>query len=804
MVAKIDNPDMTLPASPARRSEGSEPSANPYRQSAHRPVWAAWVARSLAALMLFVGVLAAGITVAPATASAQVISAVVVEGNRRVEDDTVRSYVTMAPGDRYSEAKANDSLKLLFQTGLFEDVSIGLQGSRVVVVVVENPIINRVVFEGNKRLEDAVLASEVESQPRGMLTRARVQRDTQRLLQIYRRIGRFGATVEPKIIELSDNRVNLVFEISESEKTSVVRVNFVGNAAFSDQALREVITTRQRNWWSWFRTNDVYDPDRLEADKELLRRHYLKFGYADVIIVSAVADLDRERNEFYVTITIDEGPQYRFGLIDIESNVPDVDPETLRRMIKTREGRRYNAELVEETSEELTIELAKSGYAFAQVRPRGDRDPAGLTIGITYVVEEGQRAYVERINIRGNTRTLDSVIRRQFDFAEGDPYNRVLVDRARRRLLGLRYFESVRITNEPGSSPDRVQVNVDVVEQPTGEFSIGAGYSSSSGALANLSISERNFLGRGQRVAVGFGIGEDSQTFNFGFTEPHFMGRRVSAGFDVYAREFDANDTTTYDRSEVGGNIRFGLPLNEDLRLNLTMQVFEREISNVDASASAAIQSAEGTFLYSIASYQFVYSTLDNPQRPRSGVIARFGQDFAGVGGDVQFLRTEASITHFYEVRPQIVTMLRVKGGHITGWGGDDVLVIDAFRIGGETIRGFEGAGIGPRDLDPAANNDALGGNIFFAATAELQFPLPVLPPDLGFSAAVFVDAGTVYDTDFIGANVADDSSIRSSAGFSILWDSPFGLLRGDVGFVRTKEDYDETQIFRFGGGTRF
>ncbi len=801
MVVKIENPDMTLLSTTAGAIQDPEAVG---QSSISRPqrVLTAWIARVLALTMLFVGVSAAGVTVAPAVASAVVISSVDVEGNRRVEDDTVRSYVTMAPGDTYTEAKANDSLKLLFQTGLFEDVSIDLRGRRLVVVVVENPIINRVVFEGNRRLEDGVLASEVESQPRGMLTRARVQRDTQRLLQIYRRVGRFGATVEPKIISLSDNRVNLVFEISEAEKTSVVRIDFVGNAAFSDQALRDVITTRQRNWLSWFRTTDIYDPDRLEADKELLRRHYLKFGYADVVVVSAVADLDRERNEFYVTFSIEEGPQYRFGLIDIESNVPDIDPETLRRLVKTREGRRYNAELVEKTAEELTIELSKSGYAFAQVRPRGDRDPSGLTIGVTYVVEEGQRTYVERINIRGNTRTLDSVIRRQFDFAEGDPYNRVLVDRARRRLLALRFFEQVRITNEPGSTPDRTVVNVDVVEQPTGEFSVGAGYSSSSGALANLSISERNFLGRGQRVAVGLGIGEDSQTFNFGFTEPHFMGRRVSAGFDVFAREFENNDNTSYDREEVGGNINFGLPLNDDLRLNVSFQIFERTIDDVQPGSSVAIASAAGTFLYSIGSYEFVYSTLDNPQRPRSGVIFRAGQDFAGLGGDVNFVRSEASVSHFYELRPQLVTMLRLRGGHVTGWDGDSVLPIDAFRLGGETIRGFDSAGFGPRD---AITGDALGGKVFFAATAELQFPLPVLPPDLGFSAAVFVDAGTLYDTDPVaGVTVQDESSIRSSAGFSILWESPFGLLRGDVGFAMTKEPFDDTQVFRFGGGTRF
>ncbi|MCB1477849.1 MAG: outer membrane protein assembly factor BamA [Rhodobiaceae bacterium] len=758
------------------------------------------MSRAMALFMLVAAVMAGGLTIAPATASAQVISAVVVEGNRRVDDETVRSYVTLSAGQRYSEYAASESVKLLFQTGLFEDVTIGMRSTRLVVTVVEAALINRVVFEGNKRLEDAVLAAEVESQPRGMLTRAKVQRDTQRILQLYRRIGRFGARVEPKIIDLPENRVNLVFEIDESEKTAISRINFVGNYAFSDPQLREVVTSRQQNWLSWLRTTDIYDPQRLEADQELLRRHYLKTGYADFRVISAVAELDRERNVFFVTFTIEEGERYNFGVIDIESNVPDVDPESLRGLIKTREGRIYNAELVEKTTEELTIELAKSGYAFAQVRPRGDRDPASLTVGITYVVDEGSRAYVERINIRGNTRTLDSVIRREFDFAEGDPYNRVLVDRARRRLLALGYFQQVSITNEPGSSPDRVVVNVDVVEQPTGEFSVGAGYSSTSGFLANLSIGERNFLGRGQKVKFAVGLGENSQTFEFGFTEPYFMGRRVSAGFDVYSKEYKKSDNFAYDRSEAGGNIRFGLPLNEDLRLNLTYQLFQREISNVNtATASSAIIASQGTYLYSIGGYEFVYSTLDNFQRPRNGVIAKFGQDVAGLGGDRHFVKTEASITHFHEVRPRLVTMLQLKGRYTTGWNGDDVLPQDA---GFTTIRGFQS--IGPRD---GTTDDPLGGNLFVSATAELQFPLPVLPADLGFSGAVFAEAAILSDSDadkFGVANMLDDSSVRSSAGFSILWDSPFGLLRGDVGFPITKESYDDTQIFKFGAGSRF
>jgi outer membrane protein insertion porin family len=821
-------------------------------------------------------------------AEAQTVRQIEVEGNKRVDAETIRSYVSIQPGQSYSAYGADDSLKTLFATGLFADVSLDMRGSTLVVKVVENPIVNLVSFEGNKKVKDEVLLSEIESQPRSVLTRAKIEGDTQRILQIYRRSGRFGASVTPKIIDLPDNRANLVFEIDEGDKTSVVGINFIGNHAYSDASLRDVISTTQRNWLSWLKSTDVYDPERLEADQEMLRRYYLKQGYADFRVISAVAELDRERNAFYITITVDEGERYDFGVVDVQAYVRDVDPESLRGVIKTKSGDTYNADLVESTLEDMTLELANSGYAFATVRPRGDRNYDDKTIDMTYVVEEGPRVYIERINIRGNTRTLDTVIRREFDFAEGDAYNVVMIDRAKRRLEDLRYFKTVNITRAQGSAPDRVVINVDVVEQPTGEISVGGGYSTRDGFVADVSMTERNLLGRGHILTIGGSIGERKQAFDFSFTEPFFLGRRLAAGVDVFYRDIDYSDTSSYKTKAAGGGTRLGFQLNEETSFLGRYRLYQSETETAAylgdgcgpvtkasrqmqtcgtrarwngttyiwpyggdtdgdgepdvfaPEASIAINKALGKRLYSVVGYDLTYATLDSFTKPHNGLYLRFSQDFAGAGGDAKYIRTEGEARYYKELVPEVVSLLKVSGGIMNGWGGYDIPVTDTYFKGGETIRGFDTSGYGPRDLTPGGQRDALGGKVFAAATAEVQFPIPFVPDEFGFRGAFFADAGILFDpgdtgplnitqpggraltltlaectsvkpggyTGVVptGANgcYVDDTSPRASVGFSLLWDSPFGPLRADLGYAVLKEDYDNTQIFRFGAGKQF
>lgn len=734
-----------------------------------------------------------------------------VAGNRRVEPETVRSYLRFSVGDAYSEARVNQSITALFATGLFSDVRIERSGSTVIVTVVENPVINQVAFEGNKQVERATLESEVQLKPRSVFTRAKVQADVQRILDLYRRQGRFAATVEPKIIELDHGRVNLVFEINEGGATKVKSIQFVGNRAFSDSQLRDIVTTTQENWFDFLKGTAFYDPDRLNLDRELLRQYYLKNGHADVRVVAADVHLDRDGSGFFITFVIEEGEPYAFGDVRIESKIPGVDTGDLMRHVITKRGGVFNAAEIDKSVEALTLVLTERGFTFARVRPRADRDAIGRVIALTYVIDEGPRIYVERINVIGNLRTRDYVIRREFRLAEGDAYNPLLVESAKKRLQNLGLFKGVDIKRRPGSAEDRVVLDVTVIEQPTGEISFGAGYSTQEGIIGDIGFSERNFMGKGQFLRLKLGGSLERMQVDLSFTEPRFLDRNLSAGFDLFYRITQNSSFQPFDHTRAGGSIRLGAPLTEYLWLNTNYTLSYDEMTNVSSDASQAIKQLVGTgdsfdYWTSSVGASLTYDRRNHPKNPTSGYFLTGGVDFAGVGGDVQYVRFQGEARYYYPITERITFVGRVAGGHIMGWGGDEVRLLDQFYKGGETIRGFDRLGLGARDAD---TNDSLGGHTYYVGTAEVRFPLPLVPDELGLSGAVFVDAGSLFGVsksvkDTLGANLLDESSVRVSAGFGILWNSPLGPLRGDFGWALVKEDFDKEQIFRFGASTRF
>ena len=552
-----------------------------------RMVWGVGFLRSVGAAGLIVAQLCAACVVVGGTvaATAQSASQIVVEGNRRVEADTIRSYFRLAPGERLDAAKIDSALKALYATGLFQDVRITPSGGRIVVVVVENSVVNRVAFEGNRKLKDEQLQSEIQSRPRGTFSRAIVQADVQRIVELYQRGGRYDVRVEPKIIELPNGRVDLVFEINEGGKTGVAKIVFVGNRAYSNWRLKDVVKTGETNLLSFLKSNDIFDPDRMEVDRDLLRRFYLKNGFADVRIVSATAEYDPASRGFIITFVIDEGDRYTFGTVDIQTTVSGLDPARLRAKLRTKPGAIYNADAVEKTVEDLTVEVAKLGYPFASIRPRGERDYETKVVNLVYTMEQGLRAYIERINIRGNTRTRDYVIRREFDIVEGDAYNRALIDRAERRIKNLNYFKTVRITNEPGSAPDRIIINVDVEEQPTGEFSVSGGYSTADGFIGEVSVGERNLLGRGHVVRAAMQYGTRARGFELSFVEPFLLGQRLAFGLDGFAKQTTSSQYTSYTSSTVGGSVKLGFPITEfDRRPGALLGL------SADAQAAAGIQ----------------------------------------------------------------------------------------------------------------------------------------------------------------------------------------------------------------------
>ena len=817
--------------------------------------WVRGLALSCVVLGGFFATAGVGTLVSPTAAQAQTVNSIVVEGNRRVEAATVRTYFRPGPGGRLGPAQIDEAVKALYATGLFSDVRIRHAGGRVVVTVVENAVINQVAFEGNKKAKDAQLEAEVQSKTRGTLSKPTVQADVQRIIEIYHRTGYYDVAVVPQVIELPNNRVNLVFKITEGKKTVVREIHFAGAHAFGQNRLKRVIKTTEVNWLSFLQTTDIYDADRVEADRDLLRRFYLQHGYADVRIVSAVGEYDPAKKGFIVTFTIDEGPQYHVGTVDVISNVHALDPAVLRGRIKLHSGNVYNADLVQKSVEAMTIEAAKSGYAFANVHPRGDRDIQRRIINLVFVFEEGTRAYIERINIRGNTRTRDYVIRREFDIGEGDPYNRALIDRAERRLKNLNYFKTVKITNEPGSAPDRVVVDVNVVEKPTGEFSISAGYSTSDGFLSQVSIADRNLMGRGQFAKASVSYGQYSQGFDLSFIEPYLLGYRMAGGIDVFGKKNDSTSYVSYSSTTIGTKLSLGFALTEEVALQPYYSIYRQEItlpdqynncilstaaivnggtgvlptdscySDGEASLPVRMELAQGPVTVSLVGASLSYNTLDNVNSPTSGLFAKVTQDLAGVGGDVNFIRTTGEVRNYYEVLPDVVGVLKVQGGHISSWGGQNLRMLDHFFLGPNLVRGFEQAGIGPRDITYGTTNDALGGSLYWGASVEFQTPLYFLPREIGIKVAAFADAGSLWDYkgptywnqtgETVTVGLDSPWDIRSSVGVGLIWDSPLGPLRFDLAYPLSKycalspngggaEVCDKTQIFRFTGGTKF
>jgi outer membrane protein insertion porin family len=779
--------------------------------------------RPIAAGALLVAALGLGPVPAAATeaeaqvydAEAQARGAIAVQGNRRIDADTVRSYFHAAPDGRLDEAARDAALKALLATGLFDKVTIEHTGERLVVHLTEAPVLDRVAFEGNKKIKDTELTAVVQSKPRGALQRAVVQADVGRIMEAYRHVGRDDVAVVPQIISRGDDRVDLVYVVTEGAKTTVRQINFVGNRVFGKRQLAAVIKTSATNMLSFLTGGDVYDPDRVAEDREQLRLYYRSKGYADASVTSAKAEYDPAIKGFTLTFSIDEGPLYHFGEIKVVSNVPGLDSEKLRRLLLARPGAGFDGNALEKTDEVLAIELAKLGYPFAQAVPRTTRDADARRIDVAFVIEQGPRTYIERIEIHGNTRTRDYVIRREFDIAEGDAYNKTLIDRAERRLKNLNYFKTVKITRLPGSVPDHIVLDVEVAEQSTGDFSISGGYSTTDGLLAEVKVGDRNFLGGGKAINASVTYGQYARGFDLSASEPYFLGTRVSAGIELYGRQNVASPYQSYGSDIYGATMQFGTPLTEQIGVQYRYSLYNQNVTldptSLVAAPSLPIQQAAlaGPQWVSAVGSTVTYNTLDNTKSPTSGFKSQLTQDLAGLGGDVKFLRTTEDMRYYHPINDDVVSLVRAQGGYITGWGGQQVPLLNSFFGGPTMVRGFAPNGFGPRDLTPGTTMDNVGGSMYWATTAELQSNIPGVPQEYGLKATAFVDAGSVFSyggpTTFPGSaqslQVANANVVRSSVGAGLTWASPFGNLTIDYAVPLTKAAYDVVQPFRFSAG---
>ncbi|WP_083197091.1 outer membrane protein assembly factor BamA [Candidatus Viadribacter manganicus] len=782
-------------------------------------------------------------TAAPPQAQAPgvAIRRVLVEGNQRIEPATISSYLQVGPGDTFDPERIDMSIKTLFATGLFSDVQIEQRGSDLVVVVSENPIINRVVFEGMRTLDEEDLEGEVQARPRSVFTPARAQADVQRILDVYRRNGRFAAQVTPQVRELDQNRVDLIFEVDEGPVTGVRDINFIGNEEFSDRRLRDAIVTTESTWMNFFSNNDNYDPDRLEYDREQLRQFYNNRGYADFRVVSAVAELTPDQRDFFITFTVDEGVQYEFGEITIQTELNRLPEPLLRAVNPIRPGTVFRGDQIEDAIDAMTYVAGTVGYANVQITPVVERDRETRKVNITFEVDEGPRTFIERIDIVGNTRTVDRVIRREMRVSEGDAFNRVLLDRSQAQIRSLGFFTDVKVEDADGSQPDRSVVTVTVEEQSTGEFAFAAGYSSTESFLFDVSVTERNLRGRGQFLRLRASSSSQRQQLDLRFTEPRFMGREIAAGFDLYSLRTDFLDQSSFENQSTGIGLRTGFRIGERTNLGLTYSLIQDDTqiadvyidhdSNIltpDVNQCDAVNVSrpllcdqEGTFITSVLGFQVNWDRRNSPVNATRGFNLDFSQDVAGLGGEVNYLRTELEGGIYYGLPYGFRALFRGSAGVIAGWNGDNVRINDRFFKGGSSFRGFDVAGIGPRQLlvdditgEIVQRGDAVGGNAYAIGTLQLDVPLP-LPESFSLGSALFVDFGTLgyldaanrQTVDLAGANrliVDDSASLRVAAGVSIFWDSPFGPVQFDFAQPLQYEDYDRREQFRFSTRTSF
>jgi len=834
------------------------------------------------------------------TEGAGKIERIIVNGNQRIEDRTVLSYILVEPGSEFDANRIDLSLKSLFATGLFADAKFDRVGNQLIITLVENPIVSRVMIEGNSAMAEDKIREEIQIAPRGVFTAARMQADVQRVMELYRQSGRFAAKVTPEYVPLDQNRVDVIFSITEGPVSGVRAINFLGNEEYSDNRLRKEIVTRQSRWWQFFSSNDNYDPGRMEYDRDLLRQFYQNKGYYDFRVESAVAELTPDQKDFYITYTIDEGEIYRFGEINVETELEKLNTDALRASLAARSGDLFRGDTIEQSIDGLTYVAGIGGYAFIDVRPEISADLETKTVNVTFHVNEGPRVYINRINIIGNTQTLDRVIRRELRINEGDAFNRVLLDRSRNRVRALGYFKDVEVTELPTADPDQIDVDLRVAEQPTGEMSFSAGFSSSESFLVDVSVAQRNVLGRGQSASARISTSALQQILDVQYTEPRFLDRSMSAGLGAFATRLDYSNTDLggYTTESMGVSAQLGFPLSDRLQLGLKYTLQNDKIDVVDQSivideesgerltteytvddggtpgdtsdditgvayVSAddvplpdgslivdvcdirylnrySLCSSERSEISSIVGYNLLLDMKNDPIEPTGGFDLLFGQDVSGVGGDVNFIRTNASMNVYQGISKGIVASLRLSGGYIEPYGTSDgnseygqttpqgVRINNRFFKGGNSFRGFDTAGLGPRIVQVIQNDDgtetvkrlnALGGNAFYQASLDLSIP-NYLPEEYGIKTGLFVEAGSVgllsdvdksdpvEFTDTYGRDavqmIEDELSLRASTGLSVYWTSPFGPIRFDFSHILKSEEYDRTESFRFSTSTRF
>lgn len=737
------------------------------------------------------------------------ISDIKIINNDRIDSSIIKNYLTLKKASKYSPKEANNSIKNLYSTGLFERVDVDFNNGILTVKVVENPLITEIAFDGNKKIDDTILSSEITTTKRSVFNKNKINSDVKRILDLYRRTGRFLATVEPKIIEEENNRIKIVFEINEGKPAKIRKINIIGAKAFNIEDLKDELRSREAKILR-FGSSEIYDPVKVEFDKELLRRFYYSKGYPNFEVLSSVGELDRSSKWFDITFLIDEGEKYNFGEIEITNNIKKVNEDKLYKLLKTKKGKTFDANLINTTIDNLTNELAKEGFAFVNIRPLTNENKEAKTIDIDFVIDESPRIYVGDIKIIGNTRTYDSIIRREMRLEEGDPFSISKFERSVQRIKNLGYFDKVDVQRVKGKVPNQLDIIIDVAEKKTGEFQFGIGYSTVDGANINAGIKETNLLGKGQTLSLNVLYSKYTKDISISYGKPYFLDRDLYAGFNLFYRNDEDEYSIDYKETSYGGGVNANYSITEYLDQRVYYSLYKQKITDVGSdyvgiiSEQDSITSAIGQTLY--------YDRKDSRFDPTKGFSLSLGLEYAGIGGDKKYIKSTTQANVYIPILPSIIT-LRIGGraGVIEGTQGDLIDPVDAFYLGGNNFKGFKYGGVGPRAKNlingSPIDGNAVGGKRYYVADAELKFPLG-LPKEYGIYGSLFINAGTLTGIDNSPTlnkdRIVDSGTIRSAYGFSLSWRSPMGPLSFDFSKILKKEYYDESQNFTFSFGSSF
>lgn len=737
----------------------------------------------------------------------ETVNNIVIKGNERIEEDTIKSYLNIHPGVSFNNEDLDISIKKLYASNMFKKVEISVKGNSLIIKVIENPKINLIVFEGNSKIKTKDLDSEIALKPRAVYTKAKVQEDVNRIIDLYHKNGRFSAKVIPQIISLPQNRVNLVYKIDEGPVAKIEKIIFVGNEAYSDYRLQTELSSKETHWYYFLSSSDLFNPARLEYDRELLTRFYQSRGYADFKIISIITNVSEKKERFYITVTLDEGERYDFGKVNLKSELKDknIDLVDLKSEITTKEGDTYDVRRVEKSVDLLIKRINDQGYAFVDVDPQVWLDNDKKLVNITYFIGESRRVYIDKINIKGNVRTADKVIRREFRLAEGDPYNATKITRSEQRINNLDFFEKANIETARTNEVDKIDLNLNLQEKSTASLNFAGGFSTTDGPLAKVGFSEPNLLGNGQQLDLSFMKSENRFDADMSFTEPYLFDMPLSGGIDLFSRTVnrDTSHYRSYDSQSEGVRFRLGYDLTEYLSHQVYYHFSHNRISNVPGDASDSIKDQEGDTNTSMIGQSLLYNKLDSNTKPTDGYLISLGQDFAGIGGSVKFLRHTIKSKYYHPIiNDDVILILAAEGGIINGLDNQDVRINDRFFLGGgNNFRGFNYAGVGPRDK---TDNNSLGGNRYYRGTSEVRFPLG-FGKEMGLFGAVFVDVGSLYKVDVDKRDeIWDSSSLRSSYGMGIGFTSPMGPIRVHWAVPMSKESYDREKKFDITFSTAF